>query len=248
MINIAICDDNKIDLENAAEMIQEWVSNQTNAEFIIKCFLSPYTLLDAIAKGDSFDIFILDILMPEMNGIVLSEQLHSLTTDPLLIYLTSSKDHYSDAFRLYAFQYICKPIHKEHLFVVMDKVSLRFDKRKRSVFSFKTPEGIIQIPLHKLVYAELLDHVCHVHLADGQTLQSQYLRTGFDTFSQPLLQHPRFIKTHTAFIVNLNFAGKLTASSLSLTNGTTIPVSRAFSKEVRRCYIEYGLRDEGESL
>lgn len=246
MINIAICDDNKMDLGNTAEMIQEWVSNKTNAEFSIKCFLSPYTLLKAIAKGNSFDIFILDILMPEMNGIILSEQLHSLTTDPLLIYLTSSKDYYPDAFRLYAFQYICKPIQKNNLFTVLDKAYLRLDKQKRSVFSLKTPDGIVQVPLNTIVYAELLDHICHVHLADGQTLQSQYLRTGFDTFSHPLLQHLRFIKTHTAFIVNLSFASKLTAMSLSLTTGATIPVSRTFFKELRRCYIEYGLRDAGE--
>lgn len=248
MLTLAICDDNKNDLAIIAELISEWILQQKDTEIVIKQFTSPYALLDEVRSGKAFDLFLLDILMPEMTGISLGERLHTLLSDPLLIFLTSSEDYYSDAFRLYAFQYICKPIQKSSLFEVMDKVLLRCEKRRQNVFALKTANGIVQFPIHTLVYAELFRHICHFHLANGTNLQSQYLRTGFDNFIAPLLLDRRFIKTHTSFLVNLSFAGKLSQNNLTLTTGEAVPVTRTFADEVSRRYMEYALWVEGSKL
>ena len=56
------------------------------------------------------------------------------------------------------------------------------------------------------------------------------------------------MKTHTAFIVNLDFVSRLTANSLTMTTGVIIPITRAFSTTVQRRYIAYGLREESERI
>lgn len=243
MLILAICDDDKAARERMAEILREW-NIKDNTEIAIKQFSSPYALLEAVSHGEPFDIFLLDILMPEMTGITLGEQLHNLLDDPLLVYLTSSEDFYPDAFRLYAFQYLLKPVRKSQLFEVMDKALARCRKRGTNVFPLKTADGMIQIPLSQIVYVELLAHVCHFHLANGQCLRSQYLRTSFDSFAAPLRKHNRFVKTHTAYVVNLSFAGRLTVNSLLLTNGIKLPVTRTFAEQVQQQYLEFALHGE----
>ncbi len=244
MIKLAICDDDKKDLAKTVGLIKEWLHGANKPEIKIKKFASPFPLLDAVLGGEAFDIFLLDILMPDMSGISLGEQLCSLLAEPLIIYLSSSPDYYPDAFRLYAFNYIRKPVSRELLFPVLDKIACRFEQRRNNIFILRTSDGFIQIPYHSIVYAELLSHVCHFHLADGRHLKSQYLRFGFNRFLTPVLEQPNFIKTHTSFVVNLNYSSSLTRDALSLTTGHTIPVARSFAATVRQSYVGYWLREE----
>ena len=99
--------------------------------------------------------------------------------------------------------------------------------------------GIIPIPSRKIVYVELLAHVCHFYLADGSCLHSQYLRASFDSFIEPLLQNESFVKIHRSFAVNLRFVGKLTSSSLTTSTGVELPVARACSEHVKKRFMEY---------
>lgn len=245
MIQLAICDDDKRDIAKTAGLIREWSLKPNKPEIKVKKFDSPFLLLDAVSGGEAFDIFLLDIMMPEMNGICLGEQLSNLLAEPLIVYLSSSTDYYPDAFRLYAFNYICKPVERELLFPVLDKIAQRLEQHRNDVFILKTADGIIQIPLHSIVYAELLSHVCHFHLADGRHLKSQYLRSGFNQFLSPILEQPNFIKTHTSFVVNLNYSDRLANGTLSLITGDNVPVARSFAAKVQQKYIGYWLR-EGE--
>lgn len=246
VLHFAICDDDTKDINILAAMIKKWAGQVQGRNVLIRQFVSPYGLLDALSSGDDFDIFFLDILMPEMTGITLGEQIQRRLDDPLLIYLTTSEDYYSDAFRLYAFQYLCKPIFKDSLFPVLDRAASRCAKRKTNVFVLKTADGLVQIPLPSIIYVELLNHICHFHLADGQNLSSIYLRSGFDRFTAPLLQHVSFIKTHSSFVVNLDYAGKLTTNALFLTNGACVPIARSYASRVQQSYITYGLRTEDD--
>lgn len=247
MLKLAVCDDDRMDMETTVKLIKEWLRKQYSPEVKIKRFCSPYNLLDSVSGGEAFDVFLLDILMPEMSGIALGEQLSKQLSDPLIVYLSSSRDYYPDAFRIYAFNYICKPVSRESLFPVLDKIACRYERRRDHVFLLKTSEGMIQIPYHEIVYAELLSHVCHFHLADGKIWKSQYLRSGFGQFLTPILKENNFIQTHASFVVNLDFSGRLTSNTLHMTDGSAIPIARSYTMNVKQEYINYWLR-EGDAI
>ena len=122
MLKLALCDDDHTERAEIVEILREWSETQSDREITLRAFDSPYALLDAVANGESFDIFLLDIILPSMTGITLGERLQALCPEPLLIYLTTSRDYYADAFRLYAFQYICKPLERSRLFETLDKI------------------------------------------------------------------------------------------------------------------------------
>ena len=246
MLRLAICDDDRTDLTKTAGIVRQGCQCQNHPEIRIHPFRSPYNLIDSVTSGEAYDIFLLDILMPEMTGIRLGEQLLDLLGEPLIVYLSSSRDFYPDAFRLYAFNYLCKPISEDTLFPVLNRFALRHGQQEKNVIMLKTAEGIRHIPLHTIVYTELLSHVCHFHLSDGKHLKSMYLRSGLSQFLAPVLEQPNFLKTHTSFVVNLDYSDRLTTGSLALTTGVTVPVARSFAAKVQKRYIDYWLQEVKE--
>jgi len=77
---------------------------------VVKAFNNPTAFLSEIAKLD-FDLCIMDIEMPEMNGLQIA---HLLNRKPV-IFTTAYKEYAAEAFDLDAIDYIRKPIKKERL-------------------------------------------------------------------------------------------------------------------------------------
>ena len=73
-----------------------------------------------------------------------------------------------------------------------------------------------------------------------------YLRSGLSQFLAPVLEQPNFLKTHTSFVVNLDYSDRLATGSLALTTGVTVPVARSFAAKVQKRYIDYWLQEVKE--
>lgn len=61
------------------------------------------------------DIVLLDIRMPEMDGIEIAKQLARLPNPPAIVFVTAFSDHALSAFEAHAVDYLVKPIRKERL-------------------------------------------------------------------------------------------------------------------------------------
>lgn len=61
------------------------------------------------------DIVLLDIRMPEMDGIETAKQLARLHNPPAIVFVTAFSDHALSAFEAHAVDYLVKPIRKERL-------------------------------------------------------------------------------------------------------------------------------------
>ena len=72
------------------------------------------------AKEQAFDIALLDIDMPDMNGLTLAARIKELSPDTSIIFLTGYSQYATDAFKLHASGYLLKPIDKDELKVEID--------------------------------------------------------------------------------------------------------------------------------
>jgi len=71
--------------------------------------------LDKLAETTA-DVVLLDIRMPQMDGIELAQHLHKLTKPPVIIFTTAYDDYAIKAFELHAVDYLLKPIRLKRLF------------------------------------------------------------------------------------------------------------------------------------
>ena len=118
MIRIAICDDNRKDARTTKAFLLSFMERKTNAAFQVREFSSSAQLLASLSTEAAYHIYLLDILMPGYNGIDLGREIHKSSPSALVIYLSTSPDYALDAFHVFAFQYLVKPVTRETLFPV----------------------------------------------------------------------------------------------------------------------------------
>lgn len=66
--------------------------------------------MDSIDTYETFHIYILDIIMPDINGVQVGAALREQGDDGLIIYLTSSPDFALESCNTDALHYLLKPI------------------------------------------------------------------------------------------------------------------------------------------
>ena len=120
MLRIAICDDEEQQLKQMVALLEAYLQSRTELKGQVETFLSGDALLERTEQSRGFDIYILDILMPELNGIETGHRLRALGMGGEIVYLTSSNDFAADSYDVRAFFYLLKPVDRKKLFHVMD--------------------------------------------------------------------------------------------------------------------------------
>ena len=203
-MKIAICDDEASCRAQIYDLLCDYVEDRKDKEIQVELFTSPEALLRTVQEGSIFDIVILDIVMPGMNGIQLGQALRNESIDQKIVYLTSSEEYALDSFRVRAFDYLLKPVEKKTLFPVLDEAISSIHIKKDKSLIIKTKETNARVTFDSILYAELAKHAIVYHLIGGKTVESTTLRTTFSEAMQELLTDRRFLLCGTSTLVNLH--------------------------------------------
>ena len=120
MIRIALCDDSSAFLEETKFMIEHWDKCPQN--ITMELFEDGDTLILTHAKKP-FDIILLDIVMPLLNGIETAKELREKDKNVKIVFLTSSAEFAVDSYAVKASNYLLKPLESEKLFFRASKHS-----------------------------------------------------------------------------------------------------------------------------
>ena len=121
---------------------------------VVKVFESPVTLLSEVNDLE-FDICIMDIEMPEMNGI----QVANLIKNKPIIFTTAYDDHAAEAFDIDAVDYVRKPIK-------MERLQLAVEKAKNRVNQLRIEKKFIQLNTDKGKAILFFDQIAYVRASD----------------------------------------------------------------------------------
>lgn len=245
MIQIAICDDTPIDLKATENLLTEYIiSHPLPVSIKTFAFSSPLSLYEELLEGNRFDIYFLDILMPDINGIKLGQYIRSKHDDGIIIYLSASSDFLQQAFNLYAYQYQIKPVQRDKMFEILDRLLKKFAEEKEKTFLLSQKNNsFLRIPYQDICYLELLNRVIYFHLKDGRVEKSNYIRSAFEQIVNPLLEESSFLQPHKSFVVNLYYVRLLSKHSFQMFDGKEIPVSRKRMLEVKNIYTAFLLNE-----
>lgn len=114
----------KILLLEDEQMLSEAISEYLVAlgHLVVTCYDGSEALV--CVQGENFDLLILDINVPGIDGLDLLEQLHLLKIRPPAIYISALADieGISRAYDLGCYDYLKKPFHLKELSLRIDKV------------------------------------------------------------------------------------------------------------------------------
>lgn len=236
-MKIAICDDDKQELLLIYQFVQELLSSRfTDSQIEICSFESSLTLINQLEKGKHFDIFLLDVVMPDMNGIELATEIRSKDTVAKIVFLTSSAEFAVKSYSVGAFNYLLKPVQKNELFSVLEKACHDICNDLKDFIVVKTQNELSKVYFNTLIYVEVIGRVIYFYQKDGNVVVCY---TSISQVEEKLLTDKRFIKPHRSYIINMDYVKTLVREGFTLISNQFIPVSRNAYKKVKQAFFEY---------
>lgn len=165
--------------------------------------------LKAVAEHDP-DVILLDVRMPEEDGISAAKKITTMEDPPAVIFCTAYEEHALDAFATDAVGYVLKPVKQEDLEAALvkaqklNKVQLaalserQAPANQRKHISAKTRRGVELIPLDNVRFF-IADHkYVTVYHTEGETLIDDTLKELENEFSN------LFVRIHRNALVAIS--------------------------------------------
>ncbi len=149
------------------------------------------------------DLVLLDIAMPEMDGLEAARHLARFEHPPAVVFCTAWGEHALDAFEADAVDYLLKPVREERLRAALDKVrrmgagaqSPRQPLHARSHLCARVRGSLVLVPVADIRYLFAEDKYVRVHHARGEVLVEESLKALEEEFPE------RFVRIHRACLV-----------------------------------------------
>ena len=205
-MDILICDDEPLAVERLSRLVTQ-LGHQ-----VIATAQHGVEVLDLVQRFEP-DVVLLDIQMPEMDGLTCAKALAQLDPMPAVIFCTAYDDHALEAFRSQAAGYLLKPIAKHELETVLDNVTkltqaqltnleqkeLMEEKVQRQQIAAKTYRGLELIPVENIYYFLADQKYVTVRHKGGNVLIDETLKDLETEFAD------RFIRIHRNALISLDY-------------------------------------------
>ena len=229
---IAICDDQAADRSAINELLDEWTQLR-HAAARRRSFCSAAELLDT-ARSESFTLYLLDVMMPGLDGMDAAREIRSFDASAEIVFLTSSPGFAYESYGVRAFDYLLKPIAENRFFPILDSLWLREQKPAEGL-TLKSGSTLVRIPFSHLAYVEVSGRHLYFNLTDGQVRE---VAGALKEYEHLLLTRREFTRIHRSYIVNMLQIEELSPSGVKTFLGRSLPVSRLIYPQLQKDYMQ----------
>lgn len=233
MLKIAVCDDDILFMKTTLKPYIKMALRTVKVTGNISFFPNGQKLINDFQNNKNYDIVILDIDMPDMNGKQVAEKLRILNSSFFLIFSTSYKAEIYNTipYRINAF--ILKETNKDSYIKELKRVFDDYMKLKPKYEMFE----IIDEYKNKSILKLLLDDIFFICCINKVI----YLNTGTQEYVLAEKRFENIINEYLSlgffeicrgYIVNLTRVKKANALEIILDNDKILPVSRRKHKLV----------------
>ncbi|WP_201587552.1 LytR/AlgR family response regulator transcription factor [Psychrobacter jeotgali] len=205
-MRIVVCDDEPLARERLARIVQE-----SGHEVVAQATTGDEAIAAVTAKQP--DVILLDIRMPEMDGVRCAQALNELEHPPAIIFVTAYDNYAIAAFKANAIGYLLKPANKDELLEALNKAkSLNAaqlneirkleDPTARPVrehITARTHRGVELVKLKDIYYFTADQKYVKVRHKDGIVLIDDTLKELEQEFGE------RLFRVHRNAMINLSF-------------------------------------------
>lgn len=239
MLNIAICDDSHEQQDLIKKAIEKYFNTHGDHSIQVTCYDNPLLFLEALNQNGGYDILLLDIFMPGINGTEVAKEIRKRKDKTEIVFLTTSDDFAVEAFSLKAAHYLVKPFTQSEFDEAMNRAVASFTKRNVLKLSFKlTGGGVRTVDIDDILYIENYKHEQQVQLKDGDALS---IREALNFLQEQLdkLSPHQFLTPYKGYIVNLKAVYSIEPDCMKLHGNKSIPIARRSFRELTDKYFAY---------
>lgn len=233
-MRIVICDDDERELSRLSELIAEYQASR-GKDMDCHMYGNGTDFLCETGSGE-YDLVLLDVLMPGVNGMQAARELRKRDKNVRIILLSAAPEFAVESYSVGAYHYLLKPADKDLLFELLDRVEGELAVQSGQGFLLRNREGVVRIAFAALAYVEVINKTIFCHMADGVTYETN---GALKEFEENFAGREDFVKTHRSYLVNLSCVRAIDANYAVTQNGERIPISRLRHKSVQDAYIRF---------
>jgi DNA-binding LytR/AlgR family response regulator len=220
-LKIGLCDDEKA--------VHDLISGILDSEYVLIHYFSGEELLEG---EEILDCLLLDIDMPEMDGIEVARHLNRRGVSYRIIMLTSKSERFKEAFEINAFRFVTKPVDEKELRHAIEDVYHRMlGTEKVKIYK----EGKAYTVSQKEIVFIMANRYSTIIYTAQQEFRSEKSLVQWAQILEPKL----FYQCHKSYIVNLARVIELENAYVRMSTGEKVAVSRRKWKDLQMKYMDY---------
>lgn len=229
-MRIAVCDDNPKELER----IKACFCRIQGYDLVCSYFDSTSTVMEILKTENSpYDLYILDIEMPGMNGLKLAKSIREKDSRALFVFLTSYTRYMKDVFDVVTFDFIEKPISDEKLLQILERAATYLNITSQH-FSFGYRASRYSLKYDRILYIEKKGRQALIHTFEDVYKTNMTLE---EIWKQ--LNPKSFVHIHSSYIINLYNLDRKDNEIAIMRNGEKLHITKGYRRELAMRHYEF---------
>lgn len=231
MIRIAALDDDKEWLDVERKITEDFFQSKEAFKFYAYDNVEKFLLE---LEDDYFDIYLLDMELPDTDGLKIARKIKTIQADSLIIYVTNYVEHAVEAFEVNAFRYIPKNLLEAKLPEAYKILTEQIQQKKERYFTIQNSARMEKIPESQIYYLVKDKKYVYIKYRFGESRIRSTLEEAYQRLDQN-----EFIRIDKSYIVNLKHIMGLEKRQVKLRDGTYLDVSQPQLANVKKKISEY---------
>ena len=229
---LAVCDDDRAELDMLLSLLDQW---QAEHDIPLRrmVFQSAVELVEC-ALQEGFTLYLLDVMMPGVDGLEAAREIRSFDGAADIEFLTTSPGFAYESYGVRALEYLLKPVSAKLLFPLLDRLYQR-EQNPQDGLTVRSEGVLVRLPFSQLSYVEVMGKHLFFHMTDDSVHE---VVGALKEYEGALLARPEFMRTHRSYIVNMLQAEKLSPAGVVTFSGRSVPVSRLLYNQLQKDYLE----------
>lgn len=217
MLRVAVVEDEEKSRKILKDMIGRY-AKERQMEIRVDGFADGREIVENYTPD--YDILLLDIEMPELNGMKAAEKIRETDRDVVMVFITNMAQYAIKGYEVDALDFILKPVSYETFSMRFTRAAGRVKSREGKRIAISMPDGAKWIDSRKIFYVETQNRMLVYHTEDGVFSVRGALKD-----VQKELEKWHFVKCNQCYLVNLKYVTEI-KKSVAVVAGDELEISR----------------------
>lgn len=195
MYHIAIVEDEATFRQQLTEYLTQY-QDEHQVEFKVTEFSDGAEILADYQP--IYDVVLLDIEMPQVNGMEAAEQIRAKDENVVLMFITNMAGYAIKGYEVGALDFVMKPITYYTFSMKLTRALKRARQQGQKAVLLPLPDGVKKLELNQIYFVEGQSRMLYYHTAEGDYV----VRGTMQSAESALAQYP-FAKCNHWYLVNL---------------------------------------------
>lgn len=216
-MRIAIIEDDAAYTQQLREYLQR-MEKEIDRDIEVFAYPSGLTFLNSF-KGQ-FDILLLDISMPYLDGMETARRVRETDREVLILFITNLAQYAIKGYEVDALDYIVKPVNYFAFSQRLMRAINRISDRQTPYLAINQKSGLRKLDIRGIYYVESLNHNLTFHTREGDFTVFGSLKD----MEERLSEH-HFIRCNKGYLVSLRHVDRI-EDGCAVVQGTPLQISR----------------------